>query len=174
MQVSLSFVEVRDSRDSQRIGPYSAESVKQDLLFTKVKDLTSSFQKKQKPRLSSSDSEGSAVFDSDGSRESNTASYSSNATLTSEAELESFPSSEIQLNRVRKGGLFSWKRRRLSFGPGKRKGEPLTASAPRVYYFLISFFPCFTYKTIYHLVVKFSKINDSQEVWEEKWDLWAH
>ncbi|XP_041019930.1 uncharacterized protein LOC121261569 isoform X1 [Juglans microcarpa x Juglans regia] len=127
--LSLSFVEVRDSPDSQRIGPNSAESVKEDLLFAKVKDLTSSFQKKQKPRVSSSDSEESAVFDSEGSRESITTSYSSNATLI--PELESFPNSETQLSRGRKRGFFSWKRRRLSFGPGQRKGEPLTPSAPR-------------------------------------------
>ncbi|KAG6706506.1 uncharacterized protein LOC122314827 isoform X1 [Carya illinoinensis] len=129
--VSLSFVEVRDSHDSQRIGPNSAESVKEDLLFAKVKDLTSSFQKKQKPRVSSSDTEEPAVFDSEGSREFITTSYSSNAALTSELESESFPNSETQLSRGRKRGFFSWKRRRLSFGPGQRKGEPLTPNAPQ-------------------------------------------
>ena len=128
--MSVSFVEVRDARDSFRIGLNSAERDSENALLRKVKDLTSlkrRRKKKKKPEV------GSRVFDWAGSRESTTTSTSDKCKLasTSVAELGSFPSSGTQLGPVQKTGFFSWKRSRSKKG----RVDPLRSGPSRVCHF---------------------------------------
>ncbi|GKU87273.1 hypothetical protein SLEP1_g1703 [Rubroshorea leprosula] len=124
LMVSLSFVEVRCSDDSPGIVQNSAESREEDGSFRIVKDLKQNEKKKKETNRvvsRSSESEESGLFDSDGllGNESTTTCENSSEELSSGTELESTQSAP-----ERKTGLFSWKRRRLSFSSSWRKAEP--------------------------------------------------
>lgn len=104
----MGFIEIRDSQDSPELGHNSivanpSESHSQRL------EIKTKENKKQlnQEEMSLGDSDESTTFDS-------------------ETGLASSPSSETRsVDRVKKVGLFSWKRRRLSFKPAKEKSEPL-------------------------------------------------
>lgn len=124
MQVCFSFVEVRDSQDSQGIVQNSTESksvdgVKGDELVYDKEKL------KSQEEVSADDSDGSAMCDSEVTSENELVSTSNSVDVTTLVESGSGPSSETQLDSVKKPGFFSWKRRRLSFKPAKTKVEPL-------------------------------------------------
>lgn len=118
----MSFVEVRDARDSSRIGLNTAECDSENAFLRKVKDLTSlKRRKKKKAEVSST------VFDWARSSESTTTSDKCKVASSSVAELGSFPSSGTQLDPARKTGFFSWKRSR-----SKGRVEPLRSGPVRV------------------------------------------
>lgn len=134
-QISVSFAEARNSNESSSSpGPVQnttiveSEKEKSDAFFKKVMGFTG-YKKKKKniksdQQASSRESdESAAVADSDGS--SGITNDNGHVEVSSGTESGSSSVSETQADPVRKDGLFSWKRRRLSFGQSKRKGEPL-------------------------------------------------
>ncbi|XP_059460248.1 uncharacterized protein LOC132189522 isoform X2 [Corylus avellana] len=127
LSVSVSFVEVRDARDSSRIGLNSAECDSENALLRKVKDLTSLKRRKKEKKQNAEVS--STVFDWAGSSESTNTSTGDKCKVASSsmAELGSFPSSGTQLDPARKTGFFSWKRSRSK----GRRVEPLRSGPVR-------------------------------------------
>ncbi|CAL5358951.1 unnamed protein product [Camellia sinensis] len=107
LSVCLSFVEVRNSQDSlATVSTSQAE-------------------------ISSDDSDESAVFESNSTSENELISVTRRVEVSSTTESELGMRSNSQLDTVKKAGLFSWKRKRLSFTPGKTKGEPLIKKTGR-------------------------------------------
>ncbi|KAM7492972.1 hypothetical protein LguiB_027581 [Lonicera macranthoides] len=107
--VSLGFVEIRDdSQDSPELGHNSIGANPLESHSQRLEIKT----KEKKKQLSQ---EEVSLGESDES-----------TTFGSETGSTSSPSSETRsMGRVKKVGLFSWKRRRLSFKPEKEKSEPL-------------------------------------------------
>ncbi|KAJ7966187.1 EEIG1/EHBP1 N-terminal domain protein [Quillaja saponaria] len=136
--VHLSFAELSNSHDSSGSVENSAESNRNRGLAKKMKYLTS-FRKKnrgkhgQEGQVHSSDSDESPVFHSDESNETSSTSSGSNAELTKSTELESFPSSAAELDKVQKSNwsTMSWNRssRRFSLTTTGRNKEKLTSSS---------------------------------------------
>ncbi|XP_058201753.1 uncharacterized protein LOC131316417 isoform X2 [Rhododendron vialii] len=113
LSVCFSFVEVRDSQDSPGIVQNSTES--KNMEGPKGDELAACDKERLKsPEEASADddSDESAMFDSDVTSENELVSTSNGVDVTTSVS-------------VKKAGFFSWKRRRLSFRPGKTKGEPL-------------------------------------------------
>ncbi|GFZ08353.1 hypothetical protein Acr_20g0001610 [Actinidia rufa] len=111
-KVCLNLVEVRDSHDSPGIVHNSTESKNVDVArgnYNEGKE-----RQKIEEEVSWDDSDESALFDSEGTITHPVDAYGSG------------PSSETQLDSVKKAGLFSWKRRRLSFKLEKTKLPPST------------------------------------------------
>ncbi|XP_052210397.1 uncharacterized protein LOC127813474 [Diospyros lotus] len=100
LSVCFSFMEVRNSEDS---GTVQNSTVSENAGVS---------------------SDESAVTDSEGTPENELVVKTRRVELSSSSESESGLSSETQADSVKKAGLFSWKRRRLSLKPGKTKPEP--------------------------------------------------
>ncbi|KAL6952634.1 hypothetical protein U1Q18_018645 [Sarracenia purpurea var. burkii] len=124
LSMCFSFVEIRDSQDLAEIGRNSTESKYVEGTGDgdgsgddndrdgKEKEKQTSMEK-----VSGDDSDESAVFHSEGTPESE---------LVAMAGSSSSSDSETRLDSEKKGGFFSWKRRRRSsYKPGKTKVEPL-------------------------------------------------
>ncbi|PSS01120.1 EEIG1/EHBP1 N-terminal domain protein [Actinidia chinensis var. chinensis] len=112
LSVCLNLVEVRDSHDSPGIVHNSTESKNVDVArgnYNEGKE-----RQKIEEEVSWDDSDESALFGSEGTMTHPVDAYGSG------------PSSETQLDSVKKAGFFSWKRRRLSFKPEKTKLPPST------------------------------------------------
>ncbi|KAL7187389.1 hypothetical protein ACSBR1_037459 [Camellia fascicularis] len=107
LSVCFSFVEVRNSQDSLATVSTSQAEV------------------------SSDDSDESAVFESDSTSENELIAVTRRVEVSLTTESESGMHSDSQSDTVKKAGLFSWKRKRLSFRPGKTKGEPLVKKTGR-------------------------------------------
>ena len=99
MQVYLSFVEVKNLQDSLVTGSTSQAEV------------------------SSDNSDESVVFESDSTSGNVLIAVTHRVEVSSKTESESGMRSDSQSDTVKKAALFSWKRKRLSFRPGKTEGE---------------------------------------------------
>lgn len=133
-QISVRFAEARNFKElsSPSPGPVQntavVESERSDAFFRKVMGFTGYKKKKKKTKsdqqASSCESDELAAADSDGS--SGITNDNGHVEVSSGTDLGSSSSgSETQADPVRKDGLLSWKRRRLSFRQSKKKGEPL-------------------------------------------------
>lgn len=119
--IGVSFAEVRNSCDQAGTVQNSGDSDTKDGLF---KGRTASKNKMDRVnRVNSSDSDESTMFDSDDSAGTSTStSYGSSQEMGS--GIESGSSLETRSDQATKVGLFSWKKRRLSFSLSRRKVEP--------------------------------------------------
>lgn len=133
-QISVRFAEARNFNElsSPPPGPVQntavVESERSDAFFRKVMGFTGYKKKKKKTKsdqpASSCESDELAAADSDGSP--GITIDNGHVEVSSGTDLGSSSSgSETQADPVRKDGLLSWKRRRLSFRQSKKKGEPL-------------------------------------------------
>ncbi|XP_059642909.1 uncharacterized protein LOC132284800 [Cornus florida] len=127
LSVYVSFVEIRNFLDSAGTVQNSTESKYVEGFSRKglMDDKGRGGRKKSQDEVGSGDSDESIVLDSGGTSESEFAAVTRDSELSSEAELDSFPSSEAESEPVRKAGFFSWKRRRVTHKPAKTKVEPL-------------------------------------------------
>ncbi|KAL9442982.1 hypothetical protein AB3S75_016358 [Citrus x aurantiifolia] len=131
--ISVRFAEARNFNESSSPPPGPVqntavvESERSDAFFRKVMGFTGYKKKKKKTKsdqqASSCELDELAAADSDGS--SGITNDNGHVEVSSGTDLGSSSGSETQADPVRKDGLLSWKRRRLSFRQSKKKGAPL-------------------------------------------------